>query len=179
MKVSKSSVQRWITTFLKKTPVVAQIKNRVTKESSLQSDPFRTCKKLKTMILEKLGMCVSKELVRMSIVKLTNTRKKARFYGLAKNALNLNYLNYYIDQGREIFSIDETGFGRFSYNRAYGYAKQGKPLFIRKEKPRMTRLERWMVRLQVYQGRREQSRPLRFFEVHLSTFWFYLSDGQC
>jgi hypothetical protein len=152
LKVSKSSLQIWwITAFLKKTPLVAQIKYRVTKlssilhlvESSLRSDPFLTCKKLKTLILEKLGVCVSKELVRMSIVKLTYTRKKVRFYGLAKNALNLNRTffklrNYYINRGREIFSIDETGFGRFSYNRGYGYAKQGKPLFVRKEKPRMT-----------------------------------------
>jgi hypothetical protein len=35
LKVSKSSVQRWITAFLKKTPVVAGIKNRETKLSSI------------------------------------------------------------------------------------------------------------------------------------------------
>jgi hypothetical protein len=90
--------------------VLSSILNLV--ETSLRSDPFLTCKKLKTMILKKLGMCVSKELVRMSKVKLTYTRKKARFYGLAKNALNLNRTflklrNYYIDQGREFFCWHE------------------------------------------------------------------------
>jgi hypothetical protein len=46
--------------------------------------------------------------------------------------------NHYLEKGHPICSIDETGFGRFSYNRAFGYAKKGQQLFVRKSKPRMT-----------------------------------------
>ena len=149
--VSKSSVQRWVVSLISKILASPIKKFQTTKltliletvELCLKSDPFLTCKKLKALIKENLGLEVSKELVRLSIVKLSYTRKKARFYGLAKNALKLNRAflklrNLFIKQGRGIFSIDETGFGRFSYDRAYGYAMQGKPLFVRKEKPRMT-----------------------------------------
>ena len=51
---------------------------------------FVTCRKLQVTIADKLNLKVSKELVRVAIVNLNYTRKKARFYGIAKNALQLN-----------------------------------------------------------------------------------------
>ena len=96
--VSKSSVQRWVVSLISKILASPIKKFQTTKltliletvELCLKSDPFLTCKKLKALIKENLGLEVSKELVRLSIVKLSYTRKKARFYGLAKNALKLN-----------------------------------------------------------------------------------------
>jgi transposase len=149
MQVSKSTVQRWLVMDLmvlilqtkREKPKLTKILEFV--DSSLRNDPFVTCRKLQAAIADKLNLKVSKELVRVAIVNLNYTRKKARFYGIAKNALQLNkrfiaLRNYYIEKGHPIFSIDETGFGRFSYNRAFGYAKKGQPLFVRKAKPRMT-----------------------------------------
>ena len=149
LKVSKSTVQRWLvalipsseTITLRKRPKLMQILDVV--DACIRFDPFTTLKKIRASILTKIEMVVSRELIRNAIINLEYTRKKARFYGLAKNALQLNQRfiklrNYYIDKGHPLYSIDETGFGRFSYNKAFGYAKKGKPLFVRKVKPRMT-----------------------------------------
>jgi transposase len=151
LKVGKSTVQRWLVMAAIVTPSTPPIERKKPKltqileivDSSIQTDPFTTCRKLQAIIDDKLGLKVSKELVRIAIIRLDYSRKKARFYGIAKNALLLNQRfialrNHYIEKGHPIFSIDETGFGRFSYHKAFGYAKRGKPLFIRKEKPRMT-----------------------------------------
>jgi len=86
---------------------------------------------------------VSRELVRLIIKRLGYTRKKAKFYGKAKNALFLNKAflkrrDYYIENEIPIFSIDETGFGRFSYANGYGYSMKGTPLYIMKNQPRVT-----------------------------------------
>ena len=161
LRVSKSSVQRWVVeeamkrrrqaaeATVEETPIIAQrpkpkllsILHLV--DIALKSNPFQTSRLLTVMLLKKHDIKVSKELVRVAIKNLGYTRKKARFYGLAKNALALNrrfikLRNHYIENGHPIYSIDETGFGRFSYNRAYGYAKRGTPLYIRKQKARMT-----------------------------------------
>jgi transposase len=156
LKVSKSSVQRWVAEGLMRgqKPDVVQDAPKQRQKSkllmilhlvdiALKTNPFQTCRLLVNMLLKKYDINVSKELVRVAIKNLEYTRKKARFYGLAKNALALNrrfikLRNHYIENGHPIYSIDETGFGRFSYNRAYGYAKRGFPLYIRKQKARMT-----------------------------------------
>ena len=100
LEVSKSTVQRWLALAVaiaepstlqkpeRKKPKMTQIIDIV--DSSIQNDPFTSCRKLQAIILEKLCLKVSKELVRIAIVRLDYTRKKARFYGLAKNALQLN-----------------------------------------------------------------------------------------
>ena len=147
LQVSKSTVQRWLAQEKvikqkeRKRPMLSKIVDFV--DSGLQDNPFLSCRKLKEILASKIDITVSLELIRTAIQILGYTRKKARFYGLAKNALKLNQRfiklrDQYIAKGYPIFSIDETGFGRFSYNKSYGYAKSGKPLFVRKEKPRMT-----------------------------------------
>ena len=154
LEVSKSTVHRWLNDATKSIPPsTPQIikSTRSTKlmeindlvDASIQLDAFLTCRKLQAIILENMSISVSKELVRLAIIKLGYTRKKARFYGLAKNVLQLNrkfiqLRDSFIAKGHPVFSIDETGFGRFSYNKAYGRYKKGVPLFVRKVKPRMT-----------------------------------------
>jgi hypothetical protein len=65
---------------------------------------------------------LSKELVRTSLHKLGFSSKRTRYYGVvAKNALQLTRTflklrDAFIQQGRPIYSVDETGFeGRRSF----------------------------------------------------------------
>ena len=101
LEVSKSTVHRWLNDATKSIPPsTPQIikSTRSTKlmeindlvDASIQLDAFLTCRKLHAIILENMSISVSKEFVRLAIIKLGYTRKKARFYGLAKNALQLN-----------------------------------------------------------------------------------------
>jgi hypothetical protein len=86
---------------------------------------------------------VSRELVRRCIHKLGFSHKKARYYGVSKNGLKLTkeFLlrrEAYIAAGRPIYSVDETGFGRFSFNFDMGWELIGKPLRVPKKFPRQT-----------------------------------------
>lgn len=112
-------------------------------DQEIMKDPFQTCARLKNFLKTDHNIVVSLELIRLGIKKLGYTKKVARYYGVAKNALALNVKflkkrDEYIKNGAKIFSIDETGFGRFSYKRRSGYSKSGEPLMIRKEKARVT-----------------------------------------
>lgn len=94
------------------------------------------------MIKESLEIDVSKELIRVAIVKLGYTKKKARFYGSPSNLEEKTFIfikqrNEYMNEGRRFLSIDETSFGRNGIE-SKGYSKIGKPLYIQKLKPRMT-----------------------------------------
>ena len=103
----------------------------------------QTALHLKKKFSQEHDIHVSIELIRVGTKLLGLSRKKARYFGVAKNALSLN-ANFlrrrdeYIKQGVKFYSIDETGFGRFSYLKSYGYCKIGVPLMIRKEKARST-----------------------------------------
>jgi transposase len=106
-------------------------------EASLLKDPFKTCSELAR------AFDVSKELVRKCFHNLGFSYKKARYYGVAKNSLQLTRTflkrrDAYIQEGRQVYSVDETGFGRFSYSYRAGWAPRGKELRVVKTKARQT-----------------------------------------
>ena len=106
-------------------------------EASLAENPFRTCSELSQLF------SASKELVRQCLHKPGFSYKKARYYGIAKNAsaLTKTFLSRrdaYIRESRPIYSVDETGFGRFSYQYRKGWAPRGKKLRIQKACARQT-----------------------------------------
>ena len=151
--VSKSTVHRWIKAYVGNHSIEEQGSEdlKVTKldtilqyiDEEIIKDPFQTCKMLKQFLKEHCSIIASLELIRLGIKKLGYTKKTARYYGVAKNALYLNKTflkkrDEYIKSGARLYSIDETGFGRFSYQRRTGYSKAGEQLMIRKEKARVT-----------------------------------------
>lgn len=156
--VSKSTAHRWIqdlrctlNTNNNKDAAMQEEKLTMTKLNTIMQyidqeiikDPFQTCKRLKIFLSTEHSIVASLELIRLGMKKLGYSRKIARYYGVAKNALYLNKAflkrrDEYIKNGAKIYSIDETGFGRFSYQRRSGYSKKGEQLMIRKEKARVT-----------------------------------------
>jgi transposase len=148
--VSKTTVHRWISEN-RKEPQEFSVQEKERKLDKILAlidyeygnDPFQTALRLKKKFSQEHDIHVSIELIRVGTKLLGLSRKKARYYGVAKNALSLNakFLrrrDEYIKQGAKLYSIDETGFGRFSYMRSYGYCKKGVPLMIRKDKARVT-----------------------------------------
>ena len=94
------------------------------------------------MILNAFQVRVSSELIRLSLVKHKYTRKRARYYSQPSN--DLEQLNefllkrkQFVDEQRNFVSIDETSFGR-NYQPAFGYAKRGKRLNIKRTNTRIT-----------------------------------------
>ena len=144
-RISKSTAQRWLAdkTSLSK-PKIPRVRlatkvNRLLPlvEASLLSDPFKTC----LQVAKNLG--ASKELVRTCFHRLGFSCKKARYYGVSKNgvALAKEFLRrrtQYIQESRPIYSVDETGFGRFSYHYRKGWAPVGKQLRVKKTCARQT-----------------------------------------
>jgi len=141
-RISKSTAQRWLKEHespkerkVRASPVLSKSMPLV--ESEIGNNPFITCRKL----AQKLE--INREMVRRCIHKLGFTYKKAKYFGKAKNALALTCTflrlrDKYIAESRPIFSIDETGFGRFSFQHRKGWAIEGKPLCVQKDKPRQT-----------------------------------------
>ena len=136
-RVSKSTAQRWIAeSQLPPRPKIRKVR-RSTKinrmmplvETSLVNDPFKTCLDLS----RELG--VSKELVRRCFHLLGFSCKRARYYGVSKNGEHLTkeFLqrrDHYLRSSHPIYSVDETGFGRFSYQYRKGWAPVGRELRV-------------------------------------------------
>jgi len=143
-KVSKSTAQRWLTDHMclvskirKCRPATRLAVALPQVKTMLLECPFTTCIEMGRSI------GVSRELVRRCIHKIGFSYKKARYYGIAKNGLALTkqFLirrDAYIAEGRPIYSVDETGFGRFSYNYSMGWAPCGHQLRVLKKEPRQT-----------------------------------------
>lgn len=144
-RVSKSTAQRWIKEYHTKEKSKIRkprIPYRLLKVKEFVKEwvivnPFMTCKE----IASKLS--VSKELVRRCLHVIGFSYKNARYFGRAKNAYKLtcNFLEMrdkYIQEDRPIYSIDETGFGRFSYCHRKGWSKKGHRLIVQKHLPRET-----------------------------------------
>jgi transposase len=110
--------------------------------TTIQNDPFISIAKLRALILQSLNLNVSKELVRICIKRIGMTKKKAKFYGdppnlKAKTDDFIAQRDKYLQEGKVIYSIDETSFGRNGIENR-GYSAIGKRLFIRKKAARMT-----------------------------------------
>ena len=144
-RVSKSTVQRWLVECT--TPVPIPIKrNRIAikqdrilpiLKESLLKDPFKTCSSLASTLF------VSKELVRRCFHKIGFSFKKARYYGVSKNGIQLENIflarrDEYMKKGIPIYSVDETGFGRQSYQCRSGWSKKGNALRVVKQNARQS-----------------------------------------
>jgi transposase len=107
LKVSKTTVQRWIaetaqniskTNTIEKSKIEKRNERPETKlqqilqvvEDLLDKNPFFSCKEIRSYMIANCNLVVSKELIRTAIKKLMYSYKKARYYGVAKNALQLN-----------------------------------------------------------------------------------------
>lgn len=140
-RVSKSSAQRWIQDYKDGVAKVKTTKPTPTKllkvmefvKAHIDENPFMTCVDIA------VELSVSKELVRLCLHKLNLSYKRARYYGKAKNSIELtcrflNLRDKFIAEGRPIYSVDETGFGRFSYQCRMGWCTAGEKLRIMKDK---------------------------------------------
>ena len=127
-RVSKSSAQRWIKdykdgvakvgTFGAKAAGGGRVKTTTPTPTKLlkvmefvkahiDENPFMTCVDIA------VELSVSKELVRLCLHKLNLSYKRARYYGKAKNSIELtcrflNLRDKFIAEGRPIYSVDET-----------------------------------------------------------------------
>jgi transposase len=139
-----SSISRWVSR-LERKPYTCR---KFSKESIIvdsihsisQTNPLTSTRVLTTKLKSVFNINISRELVRVVIKKLGYTKKKARFVNQPKfheEKLSefLQIRESLID--REFFSIDETSFGRNSFEDK-GYSLKGQKLYISKKQPRMT-----------------------------------------
>jgi transposase len=139
-----SSISRWLhqlerkpypeRKYTKEALVVETIKDL------LQTNPLLSGRILQRKLKETFNVELSRELVRVAIKKLGFTRKKARFISEPKT--NEEKIKTFFElreslKDRPFFSVDETSFGRHSFQTT-GYALKGKKLYITKKQPRMT-----------------------------------------
>ena len=146
LQVSHSTISRWINNPIRKKYTT----KRVLKadlivdiiKSTISLNPFISINKLKILIKETLTINVSKELIRIAIIRMKYTKKNARFYGQPKNLPDkvkefIFLRNKYIEDGKEFICIDETSFGRHK-QPIKGYSRKGERLMIKKKLPRIT-----------------------------------------
>ena len=140
-KISKSTAHRWLKERelgvkhrKRKVRGITKLKKNISiVEEKILKDPFLTCNEIAR------DLNISREMVRRCLHKLKLSYKKAKYYGKSKNALvlTIKFLKLreqYIQEGRPIYSVDETGFGRFSYSQKKGWNRQGRRLNIQKVK---------------------------------------------
>ena len=147
--VSHTTVARWIKDL---TPKVYNNSQRQynskafiineTIRSIILINPMITHKEIKIHITNTFNFTISSSLIRTVLRTNLLTRKKARFFGLAKNQQTtteafLSKRKIFINENRLFFSLDETSFGRHGMP-TYGYCKKGEQLRIQKTIPRVT-----------------------------------------
>lgn len=146
--VSKSSVARWICSPDRK-PYPSRkdgSKSQLISEmvrSAILCSPLASVQQLRARIQQALSVSVSHQLVRTVLRALGFTSKKARFCGRPANLQTKvdNFLaerDAFLAQGRHFVSVDETSFGRNSFQHVRGYAPRGQPLYVSKRRPRTT-----------------------------------------
>lgn len=144
LKVSHSSIQRWLINIEKKKYT---FKNKILKsdqiveiiKSTILINPLITLKEFQNDILKLLNINVSKELIRIVILKNNFSRKNINFYGKSKNHLNkeidfLNKRKQFIEENKNIICLDEVSFGRNTKN-IKGYSLKNQRIEIMKKKP--------------------------------------------
>ena len=146
LKVSHTSVSRWLKTlnikpYKRKSPlstehVICTIK------SALVADPFLSTRKLVSLVHDVCNILVSKELIRTAINKFGFSRKKAKFFSVPKQLEEQTKgfketRNRLLNEGRQVYSLDETSFGR-NCKDMKGYSPKGQVLAIKRNQPRIT-----------------------------------------
>jgi hypothetical protein len=93
------------------------------------NNPFTSLSQLRKRLGKVFPFTLSRELLRVVIIKKQGlSKKKAKF---------LKKRDQLIADGRTFVSIDETSFGRHGAE-VRGYAPVGKPLVIKRARPRIT-----------------------------------------
>lgn len=149
MQVSHMTVSRWLQNPVRKNNKLPTInintktyKIKETIKSTILSNPLITLRKLTYLIKDTMNIKLSKELLRLAIKKYGYTKKKVKYFGVSKNMDEkikhfLNKRTEFINDNRTFVSIDEVSFGRNGIETK-GYSLKGKPLIIKKLKPRIT-----------------------------------------
>ena len=107
------------------------------------NNPFTSLSQLRKRLGEVFPFTLSRELLRVVIIKKQGlSKKKAKFFSKPTNleAVTDAFLkkrDQLIADGRTFVSIDETSFGRHGAE-VRGYAPVGKPLVIKRARPRIT-----------------------------------------
>ena len=107
------------------------------------NNPFTSLSQLRKRLGEVFPFTLSRELLRVVIIKKQGlSKKKAKFFSKPTNleAVTDAFLkkrDQLIAEGRTFVSIDETSFGRHGAE-VRGYAPVGKPLVIKRARPRIT-----------------------------------------
>ena len=147
LQVSHSTVARWLKDpTQKKYSRKSRTKTDLvidTIRSTLQNDPFISLVKLRLLILNVLGIRVSKELIRTAIkCQLRYSKKKAKYFSSPSTLKQktedfLVKRQQFLSENIPFVSLDETSFGRNGIE-THGYAPIGSKLVIKKPSPRMT-----------------------------------------
>jgi len=157
LKMSHSSIGRWLKspeqkkyTLRNKTPKASLIVETI--RISLQNDPFLSLRSLCTIVQDVFNFTVSRELVRTAIKKCGLTRKKARYFSRPKNLddkikIFVNERQELVDEGYNVFSLDETSFGRHG-KQMMGYKEKGTQLRIQRNQPRISTVSSLVVATQ-------------------------------
>lgn len=140
MKISVSSIHRWVSNTEKKNYYRPSKKADTITEiikSTILLNPFITVRAFVTLIKDSLNIEVSKELVRIVIKRLGFSLKKTKFFAKPKTLKErtetfIAIRDQYVSKNRYIVSLDETSFGR-NGKPMYGYSKKGTQLVLPKE----------------------------------------------
>lgn len=138
--VSHSTVGRWLKNPNRKKYIRKSVKSVVIVDilkTTIAANPFITVRQFESIIKETLNISVSRELIRIIIKRMGQTKKKAKFFAVPKHLEErtrsfVQRRNKYVEENRNIVSLDETSFGRYS-KPVYGYAPKGKQLIVSKK----------------------------------------------
>ena len=137
-----STVSRWInnperkqyqkdtTKTYKSETIIDVVKN------TIKENPTVSLTTLKIFIKNSIDIDVSKELIRKTIQNNGFVKKKAYFYGEAKNQTELTQTfitkrNQNVNEQRRFIFVDESSYGRNGIETK-GYVEKGSKLFIKK-----------------------------------------------
>ena len=149
MNVSHSSVARWI-----REPTRKKYDSSTRKQNgktvivvdtiriAIQANPLLSTRDLANLVLNTLGVKISRELARSVLMNDGFTRKKARFFGCPpdleeKTQIFIRERESFRSKGFKFYSLDETSFGRHGAP-VYGYAHRGKSVRIQKRTARVS-----------------------------------------
>lgn len=137
-----STISRWMKAPERKTYTRSVLSKSQTiiecLKDTIQSNPFLSIRELTKLLQQTLKVTVSRELVRVAIKRQGLTKKKAKVVGTSKNlsektSMFLKNREIFLADNSDIYSIDETSFGR-NWPDIRGYSKKGEPLYLQKMK---------------------------------------------
>jgi transposase len=146
LQASHTTISRWLknpfrSSYPKKTATKSILITQ-TIQGAIQNDPFISLFTLKKIIKQVHDLEVSRELLRTVIHKNGFSKKKPKFFSKPPNQeeklkVFLEKRKTLVEAGARFISLDETSFGHHGLV-SKGYAPIGKPLVLRRTRPRVT-----------------------------------------